>query len=308
VDDIQQNGHLDDILRSAVSLGLEPLTAIQMVTRNPAEYFGFRDRGSLTPGMRADLVLLENLETMQVGEVYKDGSLVVENGTLQHAPPPPSSAPEQWQRLNMASVTADTFRIPHPGGRARIMEIIPGQITTRMCLETVPARGGYVRADTNRDIVTLFVLDRHQASGRVGRGLVRGLGLQRGAIASTVAHDSHNVIAAGVSREDIYLAVATLREMGGGFSVAAGGRIRAKLPLEVAGLMSTRGADAVARDFRQVTRAVHDLGCRVPAPFMTLSFLALPVIPEVKLTDRGLVDVHRFQIVPLFHGQKVEEP
>jgi adenine deaminase len=180
------------------------------------------------------------------------------------------------------------------------MELIPGQITTRMSWEEVPARDGVVAADTDGDIVTLYVLDRHQASGRVGCGLVRGLGLRQGAIASSIAHDSHNVIAAGVSAEDTCRAVETLCKMGGGLSVAAGGRIRAKLPLEVAGLMSTRTADAVAKDFQHITRAVHDLGCRVPAPFMTLSFLALPVIPELKLTDRGLVDVHRFEIVPLF--------
>jgi adenine deaminase len=307
-DDIMEQGHLDAILRSAVNMGLEPLVAVQMVTRHPAQYFGLRDRGAVAPGRRADLVVLDDLESFQIADVYKDGSLMVKDQQLQQLPVTPALIPVCWDRMSMAPVTPRTFRIPHPGGKARIMEIVPGQILTRMCLESVRHSEGYVIPDPDRDISKLFVLDRHEGSGRVGCGLVRGMGLKRGAMASTVAHDSHNVIAVGTSDEDTCRAVEELRAMGGGLIVVDNGRTRAQLPLEVAGLMSTRGLTEVARAVQEIEHAAHALGCRLPAPLMTLSFLALPVIPELKLTDRGLVDVNRFRIVPLFAGERTEEP
>jgi len=306
-DDIQEKGHLDATLKEAIEMGLDPVVAIQMVTLNPAEYFGLGDRGAVTPGRRADLVILDNLETVTVADVYKDGFLLVKDGKLQHPSGTPIPVQNLWERLAMAPVTPETFRIPHPGGEARVMELIPGQLLTGERWETVDARDGWAVSDTDRDILKLFVLERHEASGRVGCGLVRGFGLQRGAIASSVAHDSHNVIAVGVRDEEICQAVEELRAMGGGLVVVDGARKAARLSLEVAGLMSTRTVDAVAGDLRKVTLAAHELGCHLPAPFMTLSFLALPVIPQLKLTDRGLVDVNRFEIVPLFRGHGAEE-
>ena len=181
-----------------------------------------------------------------------------------------------------------------------MIKILPGQLITEKIVVPTPAAAGLVQADPARDLLKLAVLERHRGTGNVGLGLVQGLGLPRGALASSVAHDSHNIIVAGADDQDMWLAVRHLVEIGGGLAVAVGGEIVADLPLPVAGLMSTQPAAAVAAGHARVTRAARDLGSSLPDPFMALSFLALPVIPALKLTDLGLVDVYRFDFVPLF--------
>ena len=300
-EDIQLRGHLNFIIKKAIELGLDPITAIQLVTINPAQYFGLKYRGGIAPGYRADLVILDDLETFKLNSVYKNGHITVDQGILVNFPLKQDETPFMESKpLNIAPLTPESFHIPHSGGKARVIEIIPGQIFTGACCEDVKSTNGFVTSDIESDILKLCVVERHKASGRIGLGLVKGFGLKHGAIASSVAHDSHNVIAVGVNDEDIRRAVEEVKEMGGGLVAARGNDVIAKAPLKIAGLMSTQSIEIVAKQAGGVKEAASNLGCELEEPFMALSFLALPVIPELKLTDMGLVDVNKFDIVPLF--------
>ncbi len=303
-EDIARHGHLDFLLRKSVALGLDPISAIRQVSINPAEHYGLNDRGAVAPGYRADLTVVEDLKDFQVVSVYKDGRLVVEDGQLVDLPRPAKDLRYASSRpLNMAPMSPEDFRIPHGGGKARIIELIPGQIITKACVEKVPSDHGNVTSQVQCDILKLAVVERHHASGRCGLGLVRGFGLKRGALASSVAHDSHNVIAVGVSDQEIFRAVEEVRLMGGGLAVVIGDKALATTPLQIAGLMSREPPDILVRQLEATKKsAANELGCAINEPFMALSFLALPVIPELKLTDRGLVDVNRFTLVPIFSG------
>ena len=300
-EDLLERGHLDFVVRKAVKMGLPPITAIQLATLNPAEYFGLRDRGAVAPGYRADLVVLDDFENFHVSRVYKDGRLAVEHGIPVSLSLKQNQAPlARPEPFNMGLLTTESFRIPHPGRKARVIVLIPGQITTRMVYEAVRAMGGFVVSDVESDILKLCVVERHSASGHVGLALVRGFGLRRGAIASSVAHDSHNVIVVGVSDGEIFKAVETVRVMGGGLAVISGDEVLARTPLEIGGLMSRQPLESLVEQLRKIKEAAFHLGCGLEEPFMTLSFLALPVVPELKVTDLGLVDVGRFEIVSLF--------
>ncbi len=300
-EDIQQKGHLNFIVRKAIQLGLNPITAVQLVTINPAEYFGLKDRGAVAAGYRADFVVLDDLETFKVASVYKNGHIAVDRGVLVNFPMKQDETTfMQSKSMNIGPLTLESFFIPHLGGKARVIELVPGQIVTKTRHAEIKSTGGVVTSDIESDILKLCVLERHKASGRIGLGLVKGFGLKCGAIASSVAHDSHNVIVVGVSDGEIFKAVEEVRAMGGGFVVVRGNDIIAKAPLEIAGLMSTQSIETLVKQLSEVKEAASTLGCVLEEPFMVLSFLALPVIPELKLTDMGLVDVNRFEIVPLF--------
>jgi adenine deaminase len=298
-EDLIEKGHLDHVLRKAVGLGLDPSTAIQMATLNPAEYFGLGDRGAVAPGYRADLVVMKDLEGFSAERVYKDGRLAAVEG--KGSPFPETSVEDlpSWS-IRIPSLSPDSFSIPGRGARARVIGVIPGQIFTRGLLEDVLLVGGMVLSDIRKDILKLAVVERHRGTGRVGRGLVHGFGLKRGALASSVAHDSHNIVAVGVEDLDLFTAVEEIRRMGGGLVVAEGGRILAETPLEVGGLMSKEPLESLCTQTKGLSVAAKSLGSILPDPFMALSFLSLPVIPELKLTDRGLVDVRMFAEVPLF--------
>jgi adenine deaminase len=298
-EDLLERGHMDDVLRKAVRLGLDPLTALQMVTLNPAEFFGLHDRGAVAPGYRADLVVMENLENFSVEMVYKDGRLVVRNGKIVHFPQKKDEYLPSWP-IKIPSLTPESFRIRKQGARARVIEVIPGQILTKVRVEEVLSDREWVLSDIQQDVLKLMVVERHKGTGRIGRALVHGFGLKRGALASSVAHDSHNIIAAGVEDLDLFTAVEQIRRMGGGLVAAEGGRILAKVALEIGGLMSKEPLESLSAQLKTLSGAAKSLGCILPEPFMTLSFLALPVIPELKLTDKGLVDVRMFAEVPLF--------
>ena len=305
-EDIQQKGHLNFIVRKAIQLGLDPATAVQLVTINPAEHFGLKGRGAVAPGYFADFVVLDDLETFKVASVYKNGRIAVDRGALVNFPIKQGEAPlMQPKPLNTGPLTPENFCIPYSEGKARVIELVSGQVVTKALYEEVKSTNGFVTSDIESDILKLCVVERHQASGRIGFGLVKGFGLKRGAVASSVAHDSHNVIVVGVNDEDIFRAVEEVKVMGGGLAVASGDDIIAKVPLEIAGLMSTQPIDALVKKLRRVKKAASNLGCVLEEPFMALSFLALPVIPELKLTDRGLVDVNRFEIVPLFNQSTI---
>lgn len=294
--DLVEEGHVDHLLRRAVALGVPPVLAVQMVTLNAAERFGLRRVGAVAPGYRADLVAVDDLTGFRVRRVLKAGLPVAEDGRLlaevRAAPPLPPT-------MRVAPLSRDALRIPAGPGAVRAIGLVPDQIETSALTVAPARRDGEVVADPGRDLAKLVVVERHRASGRVGLGLVRGFGLRAGALASSVAHDSHNLIAVGVDDGDLLAALRHLVAAGGGLAVAAAGEVRASLPLPVAGLMSDRPAAEVAAGLTRLHAAAAALGVQVAQPFAALSFLALPVVPALRLTDRGLVDVARGAFVPL---------
>jgi adenine deaminase len=270
-----------------------------MVSLHPAEFFRLHDRGAIAPGYRADLVVFEDLERFLPERVYKDGRLVALHGeTIGFPQNEDKDLPAR--PILIPSLSAETFRIRKEGSRARVIELIPGQILTRERIVEVPSANGWVVSDIRNDVLKLVVLERHRGTGRIGRGLVRGFGLQRGALASSVAHDSHNLIAVGVEDLDLFAAIEEVRRMGGGLVAAEGGSILAKTALGIGGLMSKEPLETLSAQIKALSLAAKSLGCTLAEPFMALSFLSLAVIPELKLTDRGLVDVRLFAEVPLF--------
>lgn len=297
--DLLDEGHINFLVRKAIGLGLDPILAIQMATLNVAEYFGLRGRGAIAPGYRADMVVLDDLSAdFAVLEVYRAGALVAANGQLlaesrTTVPPLPNS-------VHLPALTAASFAIPAAGERARIIGLVPDQIVTRALSDTVRVENGMAVADPERDILKLAVIERHGRGGAVGLGFVQGFGLREGALASSVAHDSHNIIVVGTNDADMLAAAQALAGMQGGQVAVAGGTVLAAVPLPIAGLMSDQPVETVRAQVDALNAATRGLGCPLHAPFMALSFLALPVIPSLKLTDQGVVDVEQFALVPLF--------
>jgi adenine deaminase len=297
-DTLLKEGHVDDIVRQAIAWGLDPVTAIQMATINTAQYFGLRETGAVAPGYRADLLVLEDLDTLAISQVYSAGHLVAEKG---HLLPWRTRMPQVFIQPSVhLDPSALQFAIRAGEGPARVIGVIPEQIVTEDLRMEPTTHQGYVVSDPSRDLVKIAVVERHHSTGNLGLGLVKGVGLARGAIASSVAHDSHNIIVIGIDDTEMRAAVTAIVEMGGGQVVVAGGEVRAACPLPIAGLMSDCPLEEVRGQVEALTGAAHSLGCTLPDPLMTMSFLALPVIPALKLTDRGLVDVNKFKLVPLF--------
>ncbi len=290
---IAADGHVNALVRDAVSTGVDPADALVMATLNPATWHGLAGLGAVAPSYRADLLLLPDLERFVPDVVLTAG-----------APPGEIAAPSvpEWVRhtVRVAPITLGDLRIPwEEGAAARVIGIVPGQIVTEALTEVPGVSKGAAVADPERDLAKIAVVERHLGTGRIGLGLVRGLGLRAGAIASTVAHDAHNVVCAGVDDGDMARAVQRLADMGGGMVVVRDRGIRAELPLPVAGLLSDAPLERVLEQTEALMAAVRDLGTPLEAPFDALAFLSLSVIPELKITDRGLIDVDRFEIVPL---------
>jgi adenine deaminase len=298
-EDLAHTGHLNHLLRRAVSLGLDPLRAVTMVTLNPAEYFRLQDRGAVAPGLAADLVVVADLTEFRIDKVLKDGKLVIDQGKLViEAEVSPPAAPV-WP-LRVKDLDLEVFSPPAADSVVKVIGLIPDQLLTEKRLLPTPIRAGRLATAPDRDLLKLAVVERHHGTGNVGLGMVQGFGLSRGALASSVAHDSHNIVVVGAREADMLMAVRHLVDLGGGMAVVADGRVLADLALSIAGLISPWPLEPVAAAYRRLIQTYHDLGGTLPDPFMALSFLALPVIPALKLTDLGLVDVERFQIVPLF--------
>lgn len=297
--DLLDNGHMDRIVRKAIGLGLEPVLAIQLATINPAEYFGLRNLGAIAPGYRADMVILDDLRSFEVKKVFRGGQLVAEEGkmlaTIGKRPPVPLRG-----TVNVAWIELEHFRIKSGRGRARVIGLTANQLVTKQLMEQVKTVDGLAVADVERDILKLAVIERHLASGNTGLGFVKGFGLKRGALASSVAHDSHNLIVVGTNDLDMMTAAIEIVKMQGGLVVATDGDVLATVHLPIAGLMSENSGEQVRAEMENIKQAAAELGCAVSNPFMAMSFLALPVIPRLKLTDKGLVDVKRFEFVPLF--------
>ncbi len=299
--DILGEGHIDFMVRLAIEQGLDPITALQIASLNAARYFGLRDLGAIAPGYRADIAVLDGLDGLNVVKVIKDGKLVAEDGEFIVQPKFAAVAAAKQMSMHTGKIDLPSFEIKaEAAGPARVIGIIPHQIITKTLLLSPRVVEGKVVSDTDCDILKMAVVERHKATGNVGLGLVQGFGLARGALASSVAHDSHNIVVVGTTDDDMLAAVLAVKQMGGGLVCVADGKVLAGLPLPVAGLLSERRMQDVATGIADCIDAAHEMGCKLDDPFMTLSFLCLPVIPELKLTDRGLVDVNKFQFVPLF--------
>lgn len=299
--DLLDHGHMDRIVRKAIGLGLNPVLAIQMATINTAEYFALRDLGAIAPGYRADMVIFDDFESFEIRKVFRGGRLVAENGRML---PMDIKRPEVPLRgtVNVAWIELEHFRIKAKGRQAKIIGLTPNQLVTKQLVEEVKTVNGLAVADVERDILKLAVIERHLASGNTGLGFVKGFGLKRGALASSVAHDSHNLIVVGTNDLDMMTAAVEIVKMQGGLVAAAEGKVLATLRLPIAGLMSDKSAEEVRAGMNNLEQIAQDLGCTVSTPFMAMSFLALPVIPSLKLTDKGLVDVKKFEFVPLFES------
>jgi adenine deaminase len=301
--DLLAEGHIDHVIRRAIAGGLPPPIAYRLATLNAAEWFGL-DRlghGALAPGTRADIAVLEDLEAVAVPSTWVGGRRVACRGRLEVEPPAAPAPPGNDVRL--PARWWEALRLDWRDAPARVIEVIPGQIVTGAGA-TRPTRApdGTIALAAGSDVRKLAVIERHGRSGRVGVALVSGLGLPRGAIASSVAHDSHNVIVAGADDDSMRTAAEAIADAGGGLAVAHGAEVLALLPLPIAGLMSDGPLERVAGDLQRAVQAYRGLGGSHAEPFMALSFLALPVIPALKLTDHGVVDVSRFEIVPLWEN------
>ncbi|GIX47162.1 MAG: adenine deaminase [Candidatus Tectimicrobiota bacterium] len=288
--DLLHDGDLDAVVRKAIALGLEPVRAIQLATLNPARYFGLPDLGAVAPGYRANLLVVGDLRALDVQLVLYRGRVVARDGQPLFSPRPLVAAVLEHTVHVKPFALADLTLRDRPGPFP-VIEVIPGQILTRKRLLEPTRRDGAIVADPARDLLKAVVVERHHASGRLGLGLVKGFGLRRGALASSVAHDTHQLVAVGASDTDLYVALQEVIRLQGGLVVAAGGQVLEALPLPIAGLLSPQPLEAVAAALQRLEAQAAALGATLPAPFATLSFLALPVIPELRLTDRGLVEV-----------------
>lgn len=294
--DLLREGDIDAVVRKAIRLGLEPVRAIQLATINTAEYFRLHDRGGIAPGYLANLMTINDLPQLEIDMVFYQGHLVAREGN-NLLPPPETSTRELTETVRVRPFKIEALRLSTKGENFPVIEIIPGQIVTKKRVETVKTKDGAVMPDTDDDILKLAVVERHKASGNIGLGLVKGFGLKRGALASSIAHDSHNIITVGTNDLDIFTAIKEVERLRGGLVVCSDGKVLAALPLPVAGLLSPEPAKVVADEFENVETAASGLGSVPPAPFALLSFLALPVIPELRLTDLGIVDVLEFKLI-----------
>jgi adenine deaminase len=298
--DILSEGHIDFMVRLAIEQGLDPIIALQISSLNAAQYFGLRDLGAIAPSFRADIAVLDGLDSLNVVKVIKDGKLVAEDGEFTAPQKSATFAVAEQNSMHIGEIDLQSFEIIAETGQARVIGLIPNQIVTKTLLLSPRVVEGRVVSDIGRDILKMAVVERHKATGNVGLGLVQGFGLACGALATSVAHDSHNIAVVGVSDGEMLAAVLAVVRMGGGLAAVARGRILASLPLPVAGLLSEWRMQDVAAGIGDCIDAAHKQGCTLKDPFMTLSFLCLPVIPELKLTDMGLVDVNAFRFAPLF--------
>ena len=291
-EDIADSGHINGMVRDAVAAGTAPEDAVLMASHHPALWHRLSHLGAIAPGYQADLLVLPDLDSFVPEVVLKRGLRIVDA---------PRRPVPDWvrQTVRIQPVTSDSFAIASSGAPVRAIGLVTDQVVTESVTSEAVVEDGQAVADAGRDLAKIAVVERHLATGRIGLGFVKGSGLQRGALASSVAHDAHNIVVVGMSDDDMAAAVARLAELGGGIVAVAGGDIRAECPLPVAGLLSDAPLSDVIAQSRACNDAAHTLGWSGATPFLTLSFLGLSVIPSLKITDRGLVDVDRFELVPL---------
>lgn len=296
--DLIADGHIDSIVREAIQSGLDPILAIQMATLNPANYFRLDHLGAIAPGRQADLVVFSDIHKPLTEQVYCRGILTAENGKILpqiQAPPPAAIAPSMQVDLHKID-----FTIAAEKKNIRVIEILADQLITHERIKQPAVENGRAVSDPSRDLLKIAVVERHRGTGNIGKGFVKGFGLKHGALASSVAHDSHNIIIVGATDADMQTALEAVVKMGGGLAAVSEQKVLARLALPLAGLMSLEPVSDVRDQLDRLINIAHDMGSELTDPFMTLSFLALPVIPALKLTDKGLIDVNKFEVVPLF--------
>ncbi len=306
VQDLLEEGQIDYMIRTAIAKGMDPILAVRLGSYNAARFFGIQRSGAILPGHYADITILEDLADCRVTEVLHRGTLVAEGGRCI------AKRSEKEQRIQLRSsidthwIELDDFKIPAPEGSSEsappevhIIHTMENHIDTERCVEPATVQDGQLVADTARDLAKMVVIERHRATGEIGRGFVRGFGLKGGAIASSVAHDAHNLIVIGMSDDDMRAAVIHIIKMHGGLAVVHEGRVLADVPLPIAGLVSNEPAERVATQLRGLSAAARILGCPFEQPFMAMAFLSLSVIGKLKLTNQGLIDVESFRQIPL---------
>lgn len=299
--ELLEEGHINSMVKQAIHWGLDPILAIQMATLNAAEYFRLDDLGAIAPGYRADIVTFDHLSRFQIKKVFKDGVLVAEDGKILLPSMARTTLSSPLRRkLRIKAMKREDLLLRSDQPLAKVIQLIPGQIVTKKMMKKVVLKDGVAYPNLKEDVIKIIVVERHRATGNMGIGFVQGFGLKKGAIGSTVAHDSHNLIIVGTNDLDILKTIEVIQSMGGGLAAVSDGKALASLPLPIAGLMAEVSVAEVNKRLENLLRAARSLGCRIPDPFMVLSFLSLPVIPELKITDKGLVDVNKFKIVPLF--------
>lgn len=296
--------HINGMVRRSVEAGVDPIKAVQCASLNTAEYFGLKDLGAVAPGYRADLLILPDLKTFKPDMVIKGGKTVYENGSLT-VNFEETEVPSVRGSVNVKWIEKDDFRIEALSDSARTIEIIPHQLVTKSTVSPIKIENGNAVSNTDTDTLKICVIERHRATGNIGKGFVKGFNIKNGAIASTVAHDSHNMIIVGTNDEDMYTAAVELVKSQGGKVVVSGGKILSKLPLPIAGLMSNEDFGYVVNKCEELNNAAHSIGCRLEDPFMTMGFLSLPVIPELKITDKGIFDTTKFDFVNIFDKTEV---
>jgi adenine deaminase len=294
--DLLREGDIDAVVRKAIQRGLTPLRAIQLATINAAEYFRLYNRGGIAPGYIANLITVTDLSKLEINMVFHKGKLVAEKGALL-IPSPPISITELADTVNIRPFGIESLKLKAQGESNLVIEVIPGQLITRKKMDKVKIKQGFILADIETDILKLVVIERHKATGNIGLGMVKGFGLKKGALASSIAHDSHNIVAVGTNDNDIFTAIKEVERLHGGIVVCADGKILAALPLPIAGLLSPKPLATVVNNFEDIEWAAAKLGHLPLAPFALLSFIALPVIPELRLSDLGLIDVAAFKLV-----------
>lgn len=291
--------HITAMVQRAVEYGINPITAIQMASLNTAEYFRIVNVGAISPRHKADLLVFDDLKTFKPKMVFKNGQLIAQNGVYM-ASSEFKELPPIRGSINVKWLEEDQFRIKADGDKIRVINVIPGQLLTKETIEDAKIENGYAVSDPDRDILKIAVIERHRASGNIGLGFVKGFGLKEGAIASSVAHDSHNIVVVGVNDMDILHAAVDLVKSQGGKVVVKNQRKIEILPLPIAGLISNKSVEEVMLKMNSLKKAAKSIGSVMDDPFMMLAFMSLPVIPELKLTDKGLVDVREFQFTSVF--------
>jgi len=297
--DIIDEGHIDYMVRTAIASDIDPISAIRLATINTAEYFKLDRLGAVAPGYIADLLVLSSLRDITVDKVFKRGVMVAEGGRLLDLGTTP---PKVLLRssINIKFLTPEDFKIPARTGRLRAIEMRPGDIKTGEHITEARVVGGFAESDPERDLTKVLVIERHHSSENIGKGFLKGLGIKRGALASSVSHDSHNIVVAGTNDADMLEAVIEICRMKGGLAVVADRKVIGRLPLPVAGLMSEQTMAQVKADLDRLDAVTASLGITIRQPFMALSFVTLPVMPDLKLTDLGLFDVRKFEFCDIF--------
>lgn len=290
--------HINDMVRRAVEGGVDVVKAVQIGSLNTAEYFGLKNQGAVAPGYKADLLILPDLKSFKPDIVIKDGKIAAQNGKLTENFDN-IEKPSVRSSINVRWIEEKDFEITGKSKFVNTIEIIPHQLVTKASVCEAKFENGLLNANINDDVLKIIVMERHRATGNIGKGFVKGFNLKSGAIASTVAHDSHNMIVVGTNDYDMYVAAVELVKMQGGKVVVNNGKVISKLPLPIAGLISDKDFDFVIKHCDDLNRAVKDLGCTLDDAFMTMGFLSLPVIPELKITDKGLFSTKKWDFIDI---------